>query len=103
MSWAAAASYCKHEQITSTQNQHFGHHEHQHDVDAPPFVEPADEQAAASFDEDCASCHMGCAQPLPVEGLYSGLQASAPQVPALTSLHDSHVPSGLDRPDIRIA
>lgn len=60
--WAAASSYCQHEQGTAT--SHFGHHAHAHkaagkgDLGSGP---------ASAFHADCAFCHL------------AGVGASTPQ------------------------
>ncbi|GAA6118618.1 hypothetical protein [Acidovorax sp. FG27] len=70
--WAAAASICRHEAAATS--QHFGHHDHRHDVGGADAAAP--EEMADSGDRlpeanhaDCASCH-GAA-------------------PALTALHEA--------------
>jgi hypothetical protein len=72
--WAAAASYCEHDQDTTT--QHVGHHEHQHgdvaqvspSADAP---DPEGTKAGAAH-ADCASCHLSAAK------TFSSLEMSVP-------------------------
>lgn len=99
-SWAAVASYCTHEEPPAKQ-QHFGHHEHEHD-DASDGGSTSD-KSALEVDEDCAYCHLGCAQPLPMAPFGLPHLDTAPHVAVMDSLHDSHVPPGLERPDRRAA
>lgn len=80
--WAVASSYCRHEPPRA--QQHFGHHEHQHqdsaqestaqaaatlDASAPSTLNAAIDQdqdlpktnsEVLSGDADCAACHAGC-------------------------------------------
>ena len=62
--WAAAATYCAHEQGAAS--QHFGHHEHRHHGTAAKAdgAEADARNALAGDDLDCACCHLSCAQPL---------------------------------------
>jgi hypothetical protein len=54
--WAVAGVYCEHE--TGAAGKHFGHHAHQHRVDASTdgTGKAAGQQQAHA---DCASCHAG--------------------------------------------
>lgn len=72
--FAAVSEYCKHETGPAEQ-QHVGHHSHQH-VDPP--VDDGD-QKKASFDWDCPACHHAAGAAVP------SIMASAP-VPALPLL-----------------
>lgn len=76
-SWAAVASYCQHESAAATsptQQQHVGHHEHQHHGDATPVQAQPDKGAKAAptdtdtgpdtLDLDCGTCHAGCCAPI---------------------------------------
>ncbi len=57
-SWAAVVGYCQHEsEVTVT---HLGHHSHDHQA-ADLHESGKDGVAAAGFDHDCATCHLGCA------------------------------------------
>ena len=62
--WAAAATYCAHEQGAAS--RHFGHHEHRHHGAAGKVdgAEADAKKAQSSGDLDCAFCHLSCAQPL---------------------------------------
>ncbi len=98
-SWAAAASYCRHEQGAAA--RHFGHHEHHHDLplarkagandaasaaghgtDAAPATDAADGMSGllAGADLDCSVCH---AQAL--FGVPSNPALSAPDAPAVAN------------------
>lgn len=59
--WAVAAQYCRHE--LGLDNQHFGHHTHQHQdkkqFDTSKIVLKVDSQPAPSIDSDCPYCHLG--------------------------------------------
>ena len=77
-SWAAVASYCKHE--TQADAEHFGHHEHQHHgnttVDADPAVDPQAEgdKTLGAMDVDCGHCHGHCSVMLTLSGGLPGLK-----------------------------
>ena len=62
LSWAVAASYCQHESGAAA--KHFGHHDHQHKAADGKDASP-DPSKLMGGDPDCASCHAGCASPLP--------------------------------------
>lgn len=56
-SWAAAASYCRHEQGAAA--RHFGHHEHQH---APQLIKPSGESGTLSIAAQAGeNGHLGAA------------------------------------------
>lgn len=55
LSWASVAVYCQHE--TGGQAKHFGHHDHQHQAGDSD----ADTQLSGGVDNDCGTCHAGCA------------------------------------------
>lgn len=61
VSWAAVATYCKHESGAAA--QHFGHHEHEHQANQP---EPANDPSTLTVDNDCVACHLASAGILPV-------------------------------------
>ena len=62
--WAVAASYCAHQQDTSS--HHFGHHEHRHaGAKAEPGPSADAASTAAGGDVDCPACHLLCAQVVP--------------------------------------
>ena len=81
LSWTASAvaAYCKHETTASEQN-HMGHHDHQHDgggVDGGVGGNtPADPVQSAGSDPDCGACHAGgvCAH---TDALFSRSVATA--------------------------
>jgi len=99
--WAAVASYCTHEEAPA-QSQHFGHHEHEHH-DATGLDDHTPEKAVSDVDEDCAYCHLGCSQPMPVAAFDVIASAAPPQVAGLLTLHGSYFPPGLERPDRGLA
>jgi hypothetical protein len=128
LSWAAVAGYCQHEEGPA-QGAHFGHHAHEHEhppasaslddeqttvservaADAPLDHADAwsgdavDEGNPLALDEDCAVCHLGCAQPLTAEALGLWPHAPSPQVASVAALHESHITSAPERPDRRLA
>lgn len=57
LSWTAAAvaAYCKHETLAAEQ-QHVGHHDHQHSADNGQDVSPDPAQSGGS-DPDCGACY----------------------------------------------
>jgi hypothetical protein len=67
-SWAAAASYCQHEQDART--QHVGHHEHQHAASSPPadigsddgVADDAGRLSATGNHPDCGYCNFSIAK-----------------------------------------
>ncbi len=61
LSWTASAvaAYCKHETVAAEQN-HMGHHDHQHDADGGVGANtPADPAQSGGSDPDCGVCHAG--------------------------------------------
>ena len=105
-SWAAAASYCEHEQDATP--QHIGHHEHQHSqaepegdkspVDAPDADGSTKAEKAAGAHADCAYCHLSAAKNLST--LTIGLPCSTASSPALaaTAVVESHLLDRIERP-----
>ena len=64
--WAAASTYCQHERGAAA--KHFGHHVHQHQLQADDS--PATGKAPGSLDLDCSACHLGApAVPVTSQGL----------------------------------
>jgi hypothetical protein len=57
LSWASVSIYCQHE--TGGQAKHFGHHDHQHQ--AGDNQGDADTKLSGGVDNDCSTCHAGCA------------------------------------------
>jgi hypothetical protein len=77
-SWAAVASYCGHEESTTTAS-HLGHHEHQHHADEGVNTDAGGQKAAGAVDLDCGHCHGTCAaMPLPVAASLALLNTSRP-------------------------
>jgi hypothetical protein len=60
VSWAAVATYCKHESGAAA--QHFGHHEHEHPAKQ---ADPAKDPSSLIVDNDCIACHLASAGVLP--------------------------------------
>ncbi len=107
ISWAAVSSYCQHESGAAA--QHFGHHDHVHHASAADDHGGSDHKGKAghsqngSVDNDCASCHLAAMQPLTCDSRQPALEAGAVLVAGLVQGHPSHIPDGLERPDIRLA
>ncbi len=61
-SLALALGYCLHEDETSVQQTHAGHHEHRHESKSAKTLKDSKKAAdAASLDHgDCAQCHFAC-------------------------------------------
>lgn len=100
--WAAVASYCLHEEAPAGA-QHFGHHEHEHDDAVTGTEEAAAKSSVLQVDGDCAYCHLGCAQPIATTRFDVPHALASPRVAIQPSLHGSHFPPGLERPDRRLA
>lgn len=83
-SWAAVAAYCGHE--SGLQEQHFGHHKHQHvdHASSAKAADPAGQSDAAALDFDCGHCHSTCCSlpALTVGTLASPLVAAQPMASA---------------------
>lgn len=102
-SWAAAASYCEHEQDATP--QHIGHHEHQH-AQAEPGLDksPADapdedgSKKATGAHADCAYCHLSAAKNFST--LTMALPRSTASSPALaaTVAVELHLLERIERP-----
>lgn len=76
--WAAAASYCRHEGGVAAA-RHVGHHEHQHKApEAHGGASQADAAKAGGVDTDCSACHAGCVPAMPIS-------AALPLVPGESS------------------
>lgn len=54
--WAAVASYCQHE--TGQAAQHFGHHDHKHQIKGEGNSDQ--KMPKPVVDGDCVACHAGC-------------------------------------------
>lgn len=64
-SWAAGASYCLHEQRSSS--AHLGHHAHQHVAVLVALSAESSSDAGCALTAghtDCGTCHLGCWQAL---------------------------------------
>ena len=101
-SWAAVASYCKHE--TQAGAGHFVHHEHQHHgdttVDADPAVDPQAEgnKTPGAMDVDCGHCHGHCSVMLTLSGGLPGLLAAAPPGASADEVGAAQTPTRPERP-----
>jgi hypothetical protein len=73
-SWAVAASYCQHEQETTT---HFGHHEHKHEGVQTDDGVSKNNITQTQAHPDCVSCHGAVAAIAPMA---LALQLYAPAV-----------------------
>lgn len=98
--WAAAASYCQHEQSAGT--SHFGHHFHKHHgklLKSSAESSPDKKLNVADDDLDCACCHLACLSPV-VQALPSVLVG-----PAETTVASARcelpltIPSTIERPN----
>jgi hypothetical protein len=69
LSWASVVVYCQHE--TGGQAKHFGHHDHQHQAGENQGT--ADTQLSGGVDNDCGTCHAGCAT-----AIFGEIQISSP-------------------------
>jgi len=92
--WAAAASYCAHEETSSA--PHFGHHVHKHDK-----AEDSDKGKTQTIkaDTDCDYCHH-----VPASAIVPATPALAqPGLSGHASLevhrYPSHIPDLIPRPD----
>ena len=92
-SWAAMASYCEHE--TSVTAKHPGHHTHDHaSIDQQESSKNAPQ--SPGMDDDCATCHMGCAAAL-VSDLSKTTLAASDDHPLHLQVIASHLAS--ERPE----
>ena len=57
LAWAAAGTYCQHENGAAA--SHFGHHAHEHKASSDQGT--PDPIQSGSIDSDCNVCHAGCA------------------------------------------
>lgn len=99
--WAAAASICRHE--SGAASQHFGHHDHRHEVgvNGASLVEKLSDTGAQLSDvdhADCANCH-GAAPALTTLHHAPALHQPVPQgaTPYLRAV-TSGIPERLIRP-----
>lgn len=103
LSWAVAATYCQHEQGPGA--GHYGHHEHEHHEHQVPDQQnqhPQHDGAAtpdATVDHDCAACHLGALQPLPLAMTACLADTTDALVPHPQRGHASHIPPAPERPD----
>jgi hypothetical protein len=102
-SWAAAASYCQHDEDAST--QHVGHHDHQHqaaDSSAAGDATKSDTTDAKSkstgLDGDCAYCQMSIAKSLSIPTVALLSPTVAYDLTAVPGLVGSPLRDRIERP-----
>ncbi len=94
VSWAAVATYCKHESGAAA--QHFGHHEHAHQAKQP---EPAKDPSTLTVDNDCVACHLAGAGMLPLAFLSMPFELPQAEQFSASNNHRSHLlPDRPERP-----
>lgn len=96
LSWAAVANYCQHE--TGAAAQHFGHHEHQHKVDAKR-TDTGNPKAAGAIDADCGMCHASSATAIFETVSFSLLAVSLDTDCAFSLIFSSRPPTLPERPN----
>lgn len=81
--WGAAAGYCRHEQ--GRQAQHYGHHLHEHQVEATALAgeEQQGGQPLTGEDADCISCHLSCTTPVPQTPMVGGIDQLPQEFPTI--------------------
>ena len=102
--WGAAAGYCAHEQGAAV--KHFGHHVHKHPgklLKASDQSSPDKKAFAGDDDSDCASCHLGCVNPVMQNSIEFALPAGKPLLAAPRSRHSLHIPYAIERPNWTLA
>ncbi|MFZ5520671.1 MAG: cation efflux protein, CzcI family [Pseudomonadota bacterium] len=96
--WAVAAPYCQHEKAASV--RHFGHHAHDHEATASTAEQKAGKPAGLAYvDHDCGFCHLGAAQPVPMQSIGLMLEAGADRHEATTRSWRTRDPDRLERPN----
>ena len=98
-SWAAMTAYCGHEQGVAA--KHLGHHDHVHKAGSAESSQEG-KKPQGSVDADCAICHLGCAQDVSSSAQMTHT-SSVDSEHFYTVIFRSHIPSGLERPDRRLA
>ena len=107
--WAAVASYCRHE--AQVEVSYVSHHHHQHHADAGEDAVPrvdldanlnstADakgDEAPDSMDIDCGHCHGSCVI-LTLPATLPGMPGSAPLHPTFDDATGAHTPARPERP-----
>jgi len=97
--WAGIAVYCHHQADVVT--EHVGHHDHEHAA-SMPSSEPVPDAPGAdkgSPDNDCALCHLNCAQSLgETDGPWMGAASTAPVATAPVRFA-TRGPEGFERPN----
>ena len=100
LSWAAAASYCRHEGGSST--KHYGHHEHEHQ--SAKLKAAGDERAdknlgAGQLDDDCGVCQLSGVQPVSPTHAVAFAVPSEFFAPPDPRAYESHLADLSPRPD----
>lgn len=95
--WSVAGDYCGHE--TGTAAQHFGHHDHKHQM-ADEHQQPNKKQIG-DRDLDCDYCHHSCASALSVHVTDYVFPAHSTATEASPRIYHSYIPEGLTRPNWR--
>ncbi|MBI2750481.1 MAG: hypothetical protein HYX43_14470 [Burkholderiales bacterium] len=99
-SWAAGASYCLHEQRSSS--AHLGHHAHQHaETSVSSSAEPTPDAGGplTAGHLDCGTCHLGCGQALASNERDFAIDASSFLVGMSQRFKAKDVLSTIDRPN----
>jgi hypothetical protein len=95
MAWAAAATYCQHERASTS---HFGHHDHQHQLQADPTEK---QDTPSRVHTDCGYCHGVIQAAFLTPALLSVTPSGAPHLEQHPPSFSSHIPDGPRRPDRR--
>lgn len=98
LSWAAAASYCQHEETKST--QHFGHHAHKHQSS---FDTLDDKSNPTKVHTDCGSCHLSGMSSILAQSMLIAFSEDAIYIEFLPSVYTSHIPDNPERPKLHLA
>lgn len=98
ISWAAVTNYCQHEEGKAS--QHFGHHDHKHNISSSGKQDKSD---PGKIDADCGFCHLSCAYIISATAtpILFFPDSTPVDIPLFSYL--SHIPDGLIRPDWQAA
>lgn len=100
-SWAAAASYCRHE-TGGVATGHFGHHRHRLASASAQVAKDNKSKMLSGSDCDCSFCHLSAViVPAPLLQVSSPLSGTA--LLYIEPSYLSHIPSGPERPDRGVA
>ncbi len=97
-SWAAAASYCEHEEVTQRQGAHFGHHAHSHAA-SETTGKPGAKSMLLAADLEHGHCHLSPIALPAIDAL--AVMESVDDGPSadLACRVETFIPEGLDRPN----